>query len=224
MKNGSSDYLAEGEVSLPERPAAPAWLRFPGMLIAPTRAVVDALRDHFGWLKDAQSIIVWNVSFQVLAIAFCFSCEWVWRKPAALVSIPMALIAFFRINELVYAFYRDAMDRIEGYRSSTKFTPGQRVRLLLWAYAELILQFSVIHFSIQTLSRGRAYTGISDFASALYFSGVTVTTTGFGDIHPSETPARIASLFESVTDVLFIGLSLAVYLSSRPAPAIARIA
>ncbi len=50
----------------------------------------------------------------------------------------------------------------------------------------------------------------------MYFSGVTITTTGFGDIEPVTFIARMASLYESVTGVLFIGLSLAVYLSNSP--------
>ncbi len=177
---------------------------------------MDALRYHLHWLENARSIVLWNAGFQAPAVAFCFYCGLVNPKPSPRLYIPAALLGFWRINELVYAFYRDAMDRIEGYRSSDKFSPGQRIRLLMWAYSEIVLQFGIIHFAIDIHSKWSAYTGITKVLDAIYFSGVTITTTGFGDIQPCSSAARLAALFESITGVLFIGLSLAVYLATKP--------
>ena len=69
---------------------------------------------------------------------------------------------------------------------------------------------------------GRAFSvaqGLSsrlDFGTALYFSVITITTTGFGDIAPVAGVARLVTCWEVVT-----GLSYQVFVFSLAAALIA---
>lgn len=48
-----------------------------------------------------------------------------------------------------------------------------------------------------------------DRSSFLYFSFVTLTTTGYGDILPVSVPARSFAMFEQITGQLFVALLVA---------------
>lgn len=50
--------------------------------------------------------------------------------------------------------------------------------------------------------------GVSNILDALYFSIVTITTLGFGDIVPAGTAGRVLVCVEAVAGVVFIGLFL----------------
>lgn len=49
---------------------------------------------------------------------------------------------------------------------------------------------------------------LSNFLDSLYFSTITITTLGFGDIYPTATVSKILVTSESILGVLFIGLFL----------------
>ena len=201
------------------RPPAAFPLRFLGMFIAPTRAVVDLIRDKFHRLQSAEAISFWNAGFQIVALAYCFLAPEIggdrsWTKFAGFCG--MASLAVCRINELIYAFYRDAMDRVEGFASRSSLSDGARIRLLFVAYSEVVVQFAIVHYCAQGISHGKAYHQIGSIMDALYFSGVTITTTGFGDVYPQSSGARALTVFEAITGLLFVALTLAVYLSAKP--------
>jgi len=49
---------------------------------------------------------------------------------------------------------------------------------------------------------------ISDFLDALYFSAITITTLGYGDVLPLNTVGKVVSASESLLGVVLIGLFL----------------
>ncbi|MCM8780538.1 MAG: ion channel [Candidatus Omnitrophica bacterium] len=70
--------------------------------------------------------------------------------------------------------------------------------LLLLHYLEVVLDFAVIYIGFDLLSE--RLSGIS----AVYFSLVTSTTVGFGDIHAKNTVAQLVVIIQLLVCVLFI--------------------
>lgn len=54
---------------------------------------------------------------------------------------------------------------------------------------------------------------VQDYCTALYFSAVTFTTTGFGDIEPSTLRGRTIVLLEIVYFIIMLALKLPVAIS-----------
>lgn len=53
-----------------------------------------------------------------------------------------------------------------------------------------------------------SFVGISSFGEALYFSIVTITTLGFGDVAPSDGTGRLLVCLEAIIGVIIVGLFL----------------
>ena len=84
---------------------------------------------------------------------------------------------------------------------------------LVAVYLQIALLFAILYDGIELFAPGSFSAGADvmplgpeDFT---YFSLITLTTVGYGDIYPIHPLARILVTFEAVTGVLFIGLSMA---------------
>ena len=53
-----------------------------------------------------------------------------------------------------------------------------------------------------------AVSGVSNFWDALYFSIVTITTLGFGDLFPTNDWGRFLVCLEAIVGIIFVGLFL----------------
>jgi len=60
------------------------------------------------------------------------------------------------------------------------------------------------------------HVGASSFTKALYFSGVTLATLGYGDIQPVAWPFRLLAIMEGFTGAVGIGLQVAYVLAVYP--------
>lgn len=134
------------------------------------------------------------------------------------VLVGAAVLAFWRINELVIAFFKDSIEKLEMGKSRLKLKRDQLISLLIFGYLEVICQFGISHFCVDKLyerySHPCAYTkSFLTAFDAAYFSGITITTTGFGDFAPSRSIARAATVYEAVVGIILIAMSLAAYLS-----------
>lgn len=72
-------------------------------------------------------------------------------------------------------------------------------------YLALIPLFGAIYSMIPNMAFNHDNMG---FLEAMYFSTITVTTTGFGDVIPTNTFTRAFAMIETVLGVVFIGLFL----------------
>ncbi|MCA1634868.1 MAG: potassium channel family protein [Acidobacteria bacterium] len=87
--------------------------------------------------------------------------------------------------------------------------------LLLLTYIVLLVNaFALIYYphlqSSFVISRDAPGTG---FAEALYFSGLTLTTVGYGDIVPHTTPMRFVAVFEAAMGIISITLAITYLLT-----------
>lgn len=84
-------------------------------------------------------------------------------------------------------------------------------------FINLLITFTVINLSINTLHNnlnlGRAFnfgSGFREIIDALYFSVITVTTVGYGDIIPQTVLARIIVSLECLTSYLMLGIMIGI--------------
>lgn len=188
-------------------------------ILSPTRAIIDRRKQQPN--VDRGTILKnWNrnwLIFEVAAFVAIYLIS-VWHAESAvsvrgrlLTYIVLWLLPFSRCNEIVYAFYRDSMDKLHESPAASRLTPADRIQLLIKSYVGLTINFSIIYFLLPTCMYSH---GFESPIHALYFSGVTITTLGFGDITPTQDLSRILAVYEVFAGILLVVLALTIYLSS----------
>jgi voltage-gated potassium channel len=118
---------------------------------------------------------------------------------------------FSRINELGLAFYQDAFQRFGALVSTTKITPVERLQFLALSYFEVAMQFGILFFCFPN---GFFKQDFSSVTEALYFSTVTITTVGYGDIVPTKPWSQLACMYELVVGFVLLIFALGSYLTT----------
>ncbi|MBW8722289.1 MAG: two pore domain potassium channel family protein [Polaromonas sp.] len=190
----------------------PRWsLLLLGVFLSPTRLLIQDLKEN---LEDAKPLLTaWNLFFFgleigiVLALGTLSWSEYFWLP----LSLGFALlwIAISRCNEIVYAFYADTMDKLDEKKSNTNLSPSDRIKMLMRSYFGLTTNFALIYYLLPTLYEPK----LSSFATAFYFSGVTIATLGYGDIKPIDQASQLLAVYEVFSGILLVVLALAVYLA-----------
>jgi hypothetical protein len=173
-------------------------------MFSPTGAMAKWLINR-RVIRDFKSMLIWNCMFYLL---LAITCVWfcvvnteggtrlIW------VSYVAVLISFARINELMIAFYGDALPKPskrkpsepEERRRSLPIDQRARIILLTLAYLEIILLFAVIYYCLQNIYGFNIFhERLWNVFDAIYFSGITITTTGYGEYHPTNTVSRCSS-------------------------------
>lgn len=128
----------------------------------------------------------------------------------------VALIAWgflvSRSIEIFKAFLNDAVEKLDGDEASSDLKYGQRLRLSYKSYLELIINFSSIYYLVPSSFYKNGYQFDSIF-EAIYFSGVTITTLGYGDISPVNPILQLLSVLQVLTGFVLIVVCFAIYSS-----------
>src|SRR5207253_1938212 len=120
-----------------------------------------------------------------------------------------------RCAEILWAFSRDAFDHLENKRLTSGLNNPDRLRLLGISYGEAIIDFGLIHYCLMFLFGQMLYKPVfANVFEAIYFSAITITTVGYGDITPQCFLSRLASVSEVLAGFVLIVLAVGVYLSS----------
>ncbi len=128
------------------------------------------------------------------------------------------LYAFSRVNEIFIAFVKDATSHLRNEEHSSSLKYHERIPLAMKSYIELIVLYGVIaftlHFFFQAMSCGCNSASCSlNMWQAIYYSGVTVTTLGYGEITPNSFCTQLMSIYEVINGFSLIVVSFAVYVS-----------
>jgi hypothetical protein len=122
----------------------------------------------------------------------------------------LASVCWFRCNEILFAFVADAIEQLSKPKTPV-FHPFERLRMLIESYLEVILYFSIMY----TLLPETWFldSKLSNACDALYFSAITITTVGYGDIVPLHAVARLLAVQEALVGLSLIVLVIGAYLS-----------
>ena len=178
-------------------------------LLSPTWALADNLKpkDKFKRaivIKKLNSLYLWISVVSVIGV-LVYQKFWVFPDKACLnialpyiVIFPWSYFLLSRCNEIFWAFLRDAFDQLdEKDNPNSTLTYKDKLKLSLKSYLELIINFSLLYALLPSTkefwSNGKAPTEIS---CALYFSGVTITTLGYGDISPQHWYPQFLTIYE----------------------------
>ncbi len=136
-------------------------------------------------------------------------------------GIFLILVSFSRIFEIFYAFYRDAFTHLESdknyQRSNLKYF--ERVHLAMYSYMELVLLFAFVYYASSAICATWVFCDnafknvILNIGDAIYFSGVTITTLGYGDIAPNILLSKFLVVFEVLSGFTLIIVSFTIYVS-----------
>jgi voltage-gated potassium channel len=89
----------------------------------------------------------------------------------------------------------------------------RRVDGLIVSITVVMTVFAFVYFTLQQRDPGQ-FTQMETRLDALYFTGVTAASVGYGDVHAAGQTARAMVLVQIVFNVVFIGTAVAI-LSSR---------
>ena len=135
-----------------------------------------------------------------------------------LYNVPCALWTWFllsRCSEIFYAFYKDAYDKlmmVTSDENESDLKPGERVRLALNSYLELIFNFSILYM-LASINGCFNKIGKSPFYiwDAIYYSGVTITTLGYGDYVSIHWWPKLLAVYEVLCGFMLLIVSFGVY-------------
>jgi len=145
-----------------------------------------------------------------LCDVFILKQHWI---PIVIFSFTMYIL-LSRVFHIFLAFYYDAEDKLLGADSDSSLTTIDRMRLTLRSYLELIISFSLLYVYLGLVNQGNVIKGADSMLDSLYFSVITITTLGYGDIKPITDVAKIFSMIEVLSGLTLIILALAIYISS----------
>ncbi len=164
-------------------------------------------------------IIKYNKRYLCASILFIifFGTTWQWNVyPTGdykylyifLIAFYIWLLPLSRCNEIFYVFIRDALDKVAHKKSHSNLSFSTRIRLSLNSYLELVINFGLIYYVLPCEWFNKQFTNIAD---ALYFSGVTITTLGYGDFSPIGYIPKSLVIYEVFCGFSLLIVSFAIY-------------
>lgn len=128
---------------------------------------------------------------------------------------------YSRIAEIEWAFIGEINQRLKPQDPTSPLTVSQRLGYLLLSYFELIIAFAALYyflpanqFQFRPGSDTPSEMGFSNFFQAVYFSGMTITTTGYGDIIPRLGFAEFFSMLEPLTGLVLVAGGISTYMAT----------
>lgn len=202
-------------------------------LVSPTYILAAYLKEKFDrtkTIKNLNSIYLWIAVVTSMSLVVYQE----YSEPSgqltlnADLSYPILFVwsffLFSRCSEIFWAFLKDAFDKMEpDNKPASKLTAKDRIQLSLKSYLELVINFAVLYLLLpQTESFWNSGHAPKTVADALYFSGVTITTLGYGDISPEHWWPQFLTVYEVFCGFILLIVCFAIYagkLSRNSVPA-----
>jgi voltage-gated potassium channel len=134
------------------------------------------------------------------------------QKDYDIYLFPFLIIQISRNIEIPFAFLSDAVDKLKTGSGNT-IGYAERIELSILVYFEILLNYALIYTLLSDVN-WEPEVELSMLQS-IYFSVITLTTLGYGDICPTENLSRILCVFEVMTSMIIIVISVAIYSRSN---------
>lgn len=191
-------------------------------LFSPTYVLAKFLKGKFDRTK---TIKVLNSIYLCIAVVSCIALliyqEYFTPIGKLALAFQLNYVAVFfwsyflfsRCCEIFWAFLKDAFDKMDkGKEPNSKLTPQDRIQLSLKSYLELVINFSILYLLLPpTGAVWRNCSFPESIADALYFSGVTITTLGYGDISPAHWWPQFLTVYEVFCGFILLIVCFAIY-------------
>ncbi len=129
---------------------------------------------------------------------------------------------FSRIVEIFFAFLIDSIDKMKNKPLEHKgLTYSERYMLALRSYLELILNYGIIFYAIDTdlgryifaVVKNPFKSEISNIFESLYFSANNMTLLGYGDIYPTHLITQFLAVFQVITGAFLLIVTFTIYVT-----------
>lgn len=196
-------------------------------ILSPTWALADFAKtkwDRTKVIEVLNSVYLWVAIASVSAVLVF---QEYWAEPTSR-SLNSSIPYFFvfawtyfllsRCNEIFWAFLRDAFDKMDKTKKSkSDLQPHDRVRLSLKSYLEIVLNFSLL-YALLPMTEAVWNNGQFPIQStdAMYFSGVTITTLGYGDFSPAHWYPQFLTVYEVFCGFILLIVCFAIYSGIGP--------
>ncbi|WP_114418197.1 potassium channel family protein [Marinospirillum perlucidum] len=190
-------------------------------LLSPTWLLADRFKkgcDRTRVIKTLNSVYL-SIAVASMVLVLAFQAWGAWqpwvRLHQALPLIVVFLWGYFllsRCNEIFWAFLMDAFDKLDAaQKSSSWLTPRQRVALSLKSYLELVINFALIYSLFPAQAAFWETRPPGSLLESLYFSGVTITTLGYGDLAPAHWALQLLTVYEVFCGFILLVVCFTVY-------------
>jgi Ion channel len=187
-------------------------------IFSPTRALVNHLKSKKNLSDKRRLLISWSCGFLTISVLTAISIF-------VLVHFDMLavrwhfiffIIPYCRINEISWAFLKDIPAQLQQSKDPSELTPTIRLSQAARSYVETMINFGIVYFMLPASCFRFASVDTKAFANigeAVYFSGATITTTGYGDITPKHGVSEFLCLYELAVGLVLIVGAVASYIS-----------
>lgn len=119
---------------------------------------------------------------------------------------------FSRCSEIFWAFLKDAFDKMADEEARSRLEARDRIQLSLKSYLELVVNFAILYLLVpQTDTVWSDGYAPDTIAESLYFSGVTITTLGYGDYSPKHWWPQLLTVYEVFCGFILLIVCFAIY-------------
>ncbi len=190
----------------PSRDKAPTWfIRFVMAILVLARCV-SLGQIIQGCSKEEKQNDVIDL-YIVLAFSLLVICLfWIPKSTFASCAATYLMLEMLVVTLAVILVNRQTEPTVRSIERS--------ILLLAVGYLELIVGFAILYLSNNCIEFSSYNNLVNSSWDALYFSTVTITTLGFGDIRPIGQVGRIFVIFETLAGITLIVYALSTFVSS----------
>jgi voltage-gated potassium channel len=184
-------------------------------VLSPTLALAVGLKSIFDKTKTIKTLnsIYLGIALvsAILLASFNLTREVLINDVGLISLIIWGYFLMSRNNEIFIAFLNDAFDKLNHpMNNSTNLSISDRIILSLKSYLELIINFAIVYFLLP-MKFWKDNNFPDDIESSIYFSGVTITTLGYGDISPCHWFPQFLTVYEVFCGFILLIVCFTIY-------------
>lgn len=185
--------------------------------LSPTWFYAYTVKYGLNKVDRMKGIVARNYTYLTLSLVLTFvfgmSLKEVRSNSSETLTVLLCLflysVQWSRCNEILISFISDALDKSTDKPNQSTLTYRKRIELALLSYCELILNYSLIYLLMP--KSWFTNNGFDSVIDSIYFSGVTITTLGYGDISPQEWLPKLIVIHQVLAGFTLIVVSFALY-------------